>query len=234
MALPKLNTSPQYSCKIPSTKEVVSYRPYLVKEEKVLMIAFETGDQKEALNAIVNTLDACIQNEINVSALTTFDIEYLFTQIRSKSVGESATVLLKCSSCDHKNERSIDIGSIDVSTSELSNVIELTDSVSVEMKYPSYVDIQSSDLTGDELTVGFNLVATCINAILTEEERVSSSDTSKEELMDFIESMTQGQFRKLGEFLEAMPAMIHTETFACEGCGEQNSVTLKGMQDFLS
>jgi DNA-directed RNA polymerase subunit M/transcription elongation factor TFIIS len=206
----------------------------LVKEEKVLMIAFESGDQKQTLVAIVDTLKSCIQEEIDVDSLTTFDIEYLFTQIRSKSVGESTTVLLSCSSCEHKNEIDIDVSQIKVDVPQDGKIIELTPSISVEMKYPSYVDIQNTDLNGNELEMGFELVATCIDAILTEEERVSTKDVAREEVVEFIENMTQEQFTKIGKFMESIPAMVHTEEFVCESCGEQNSVTLKGMQDFLS
>lgn len=234
MALPKLNESVKYDITVPSTGKPVRYRPYLVKEEKVLMIAFESGDQKQTLGAIVDTLKACIDEELDVNTLTTFDIEYLFTQIRSKSVGESADVLLGCSECGHKNERKIDIGGITVNVPDGNTVIELTPAVSVQMKYPSYIDIQGTDLNGDELEVGFNLVASCIEAILTEDERVSATDVSHEDIIEFIENMTQDQFKKLGEFLEAMPAMTHTEVFNCANCGHENSVTLKGMQDFLS
>jgi hypothetical protein len=234
MALPKLNDSPKYEITIPSTGTPVRYRPYLVKEEKVLMMAFESGDQKQTLAAIVDTLRCCIQDPIEVNTLTTFDIEYLFTQIRSKSVGETAEVLLKCSECGHKNQKSIDISSVKVTLSDKSKIIELTPNVSIEMKYPSYLDIQSSDLNGDDLTVGFDLVASCISAIMTEDERISTSEVSKSEVIEFIESMTQDQFKKLGEFLESMPAMMHTENFVCEKCEADNSVTLKGMQDFLS
>lgn len=234
MALPKLNDAPKYEITIPSTGKSVRYRPYLVKEEKVLMIAFESGDQKQTLTAIVDTLKSCIQEEIDVDSLTTFDIEYLFTQIRSKSVGESTTVLLTCSSCGHKNETDIDVSQIKVNVPQEGNIIELTPSISVEMKYPSYLDIQNADLNGNELEVGFDLVATCIGAILTEEERVSTKDVDRKEITEFIESMTQEQFRKIGEFMESIPAMTHTEEFLCVSCGEQNSVTLKGMQDFLS
>lgn len=234
MALPKLNDAPKYSITIPSTGNEVRYRPYLVKEEKVLMMAFESGDQKQTLGAIVDTLKSCIQDDVDVNRLTTFDIEYLFTQIRSKSVGETATVYLKCSNCEHKNETDINISEVQVKVGENDNVIELTPNISVEMKYPSYTDIQSSDLNGDELEVGFNLVASCIDAILTEDERISTSDVSPKEVLEFIENMTQEQFQKIGEFMESMPAMMHTEDFACEKCGTQNSVTLRGMQDFLS
>lgn len=234
MALPKLNDAPKYSITIPSMGSEVRYRPYLVKEEKVLMMAFESGDQKQTLGAIVDTLKACIQDEIDVNQLTTFDIEYLFTQIRSKSVGETATVYLKCSNCEHKNERDIDISKVTVKMDAAESVIELTPSISVEMKYPSYTDIQSSDLNGDEIEVGFNLVASCIDAIMTEDERISTKDVTHKEVLEFIEQMTQEQFQKIGVFMESMPAMMHTEDFVCENCGTDNSVTLRGMQDFLS
>ena len=99
MALPKLNTAPLYELAVPSTGQTVSFRPYLVKEEKVLMMAFESGDQKQALKAIVSTIDACVQEKLTVRDLATFDVEYMFTQIRSKSAGEKSTVMLKCKEC---------------------------------------------------------------------------------------------------------------------------------------
>lgn len=235
MALPKLNDTPKYTIEVPSTGKQVRYRPYLVKEEKVLMMAFETGDQKQSLSAIVDTLKSCIEDNIDVNTLTTFDIEYLFTQIRSKSVGETATVLLRCTECDHKNESDIDIGSVKVNVPPNdSKIIQLTDDISLEMKYPSFSDIQSNDLSGDELNVGLALVSSCIDAILTPEERVSTKDASKAEVIEFIESMTQDQFKKVGEFLEGMPAMTHVVDFNCQSCGTENKVILKGMQDFLS
>jgi DNA-directed RNA polymerase subunit M/transcription elongation factor TFIIS len=235
MALPKLNDVPKYELVVPSTGKTVSYRPYLVKEEKVLMIAFETGDQRQSLGAIVDTIKSCVQEEILDHELTTFDIEYMFTQIRSRSVGETATVLLSCSECNHKNERDIDVSSIKVNVpKEKNNIIELTPSISVEMKYPSYVDIKTTDFNQDELTLGFELASNCISAILTEEERIDTKDIKKEEVLEFIESMTQDQFKKVGQFLESMPALMHKDTFTCEKCGTENTVILRGMQDFLS
>lgn len=234
MALPKLNESPQYSLEVPSTKQKVKYRPYLVKEEKVLMIAFESGDQKQALEAIVDTLSACISEDVNVMDLTTFDIEYIFTQIRSKSVGETSTVLLTCSNCNHKNEYELDVSSIKVEVPKVENVIELTPSISVAMKYPSYRSVINTNLDGKEMEVGFEMVIHCIEAILTEDERFDTSDISKKELNEFVESMTAEQFMKISEFLQSMPALKHDAEFECVSCGEHNSVQLKGMQDFLS
>jgi len=120
MALPKLNTAPIYELSVPSTGDRVSYRPYLVKEEKVLMMAFESGDQRQALKAIVATIDACIQDKINVAELATFDVEYMFTQIRSKSAGEKSTILLKCQECETQNEIDIDLSKVEVKSQTMT------------------------------------------------------------------------------------------------------------------
>ena len=234
MALPKLNDSPKYEIEVPSTGKVVRYRPYLVKEEKVLMIAFESGNQKQALQAIVDTLGACIQDKIDLSGLSTFDIEYLFTQIRSKSVGETSTVMLKCSSCEKQNEYSFDISSVKIEMPEVENVIEISPSISVELRYPSYESVINTDLNAAEMEVGFNMVMNSIAAILTEEERIATEDVSRKELVEFVESMDQVQFKKLAEYLRLMPALEHEAKFTCLECGEDNELMLRGMQDFLS
>lgn len=234
MALPKLNDSPKYEVKIPSTGKTVRFRPYLVKEEKVLMMAFESGDQVAALKAIVDTIQACVVDDLDVARLATFDIEYLFTQIRSKSVGESSTLMIKCSECEKRTEYSFDVSAVKVEMPKIDNLIELTPSVSIELEYPTYQTVMNSDLNGNELEVGFIMAANCIKTILTEEEAISTSDVSKEELMEFVESMSQEQFRKIAEFLQTMPTMEHIAKFDCDWCGESNEIVLKGMQDFLS
>ena len=234
MALPKLNSAPSYSTKVPSTGETVTYRPYLVKEEKVLMIAFETGDQKAALGAIVDTLQACVTEDINMKELSTFDIEFLFTQVRSKSVGEVATILIPCSGCGHKNENDIVLSEIHVDIPEVSNIIELTPSISVEMKYPTYATVIGMDLEGNDTELGFEMLGQSIAAILTEDERIDTRDVSKKELMDFIEQMTTDQFKKVSEFLQDMPSLNKDVEFECEKCNHPNSTTLKGISDFLS
>jgi len=234
MALPKLNDTPKYSLTIPSTKEKIKFRPYLVKEEKVLMMAFESRDQRQTLNAIVDTLSACIQEEIDTSTLTTFDIEYMFTQIRSKSVGESSTINLKCSSCSKANEVTIDVSSAVVDIPDVKNIIEITPSILVEMQYPSYRNLLQTDLDGEELEVGFEMVMNCIKAIHTEEERIETSDVSREEVREFVESMTQSQFKLISDYLSDLPSLKKEVEFVCNHCGEENQVVLKGMSDFLS
>jgi len=234
MALPQLNSSPQYTTKIPSTGLEISYRPYLVKEEKVLMIAFETGDQKQALRAIVDTMNACITDDIDITKLTTFDVEYLFTQIRSKSVGEVATVLLSCSSCEHKNEVDVDLSTIEVVNGDKSNIIQLTDDISVEMQYPSYKSIMNLDMEKQNTELGFEMLINCVGAICTEEERIDTRDIKRQDVQDFIEQMTTEQFKRVSDFMSDMPVVKKDITFPCVSCNETNNHTLQGINDFLS
>jgi len=234
MALPKLNSNPNYKTTIPSTGQKISFRPYLVKEEKVLMIAFETGAQVDALNAIVDTIEVCIKEKVNVRELTTFDIEFLFTQIRAKSVGEKSTIVMKCTSCDHGNEYEVDLSKVKVSESkEGSNLIKLTDDVSIKMKYPAYGEVLSADLDAGEMEVGFAMLVKCIDSIITEEECIDASTVSDSDLSEFLDSMSSSQFQQVSAFLRDMPSLQHNVKFLCDKCGHPNDMLLKGIQDFL-
>lgn len=234
MALPKLNDNPSYSVVVPSTGKKVSFRPYLVKEEKVLMIAFETGKQNEMLKAVVDTIQACLSEKVDTSVFTTFDIEFLFTQIRSKSVGEKSTIMLGCSSCEHKNEVDIEISQIKIDVpKDRDTLIELTDTIGVKMKYPSYDMLVDMDQDIGDLDLGFKMVANCIDSIVTEEEKTEASDVTEAELIEFLESMTTEQFQKVSAFLRDMPTMKKEVKFLCEKCGEANERTLQGIGDFL-
>jgi len=238
MALPKLNSAPIYELSVPSTGQTVSYRPYLVKEEKVLMIAFESGDQKQALKAIVSTIEACIQDPINVSELATFDVEYMFTQIRSKSVGEKSTLSLTCPHCEGVNEYSLDISKIKIDLPETSNIIDLTDSISIEMKYPPYQALMNVDVDADQLTLGMSLLVDSISSIIVkeglEEERTDTKDVSREEVQEFVDSMTSEQFAKVTSYVSELPSLKHNAVFNCVHCGEENNVVMSGISDFLS
>ena len=235
MALPKLNNNPKYKCTVPSSKEVVTYRPYLVKEEKVLMIAFETGDQKQALGAIVDTLDACIDGDQNVGDLTTFDVEYLFTQIRSKSVGETSKILVPCGACNHKNEVSVNLADIEVKFKEdFTDRVQITDEITIEMKYPTYSQVINMDFEGDQTAMGMDILCNSISAIMTEEERTDCKDIKQEEIQEFLDSMTSEQFGKLSAFVETLPSLEKDLKVPCESCGETIERTLKGISDFLS
>lgn len=240
MALPKINETLNFSCTIPSTGQRVRYRPYLVKEEKVLLQAFESKDMQMCLSALSDTLNACIDPKSNISVekLATFDIEYLFTQVRAKSVGETSTILITCKNCPEKNEYVVDLDSLHVDVPKGANIVRVTDSVSVEMKYPTYDSLTSTsyDFQKDEdqdMTSVLEVIVSCINAVLTEQERIDAAGQSKEELLEFVESMTADQLSGLSEFLENVPALKQDIEFKCKGCGTDNSMQLKGLSDFF-
>ena len=166
MALPKLNDTPKYSMTIPSMGETVKFRPFLVKEEKVLMLAMETEDQQQILNAIIETLSSCIQQEIDVNKLTTFDVEYMFVTLRGKSVGETIDLKMKCKSCQHENEYKLKIDDLKIHMPKISNIIELSEDISIEMSYPTYTMVGS--LGGEDVTEAdliFNILANSITKI---------------------------------------------------------------------
>lgn len=235
MALPKLNDNLKYEMVVPSTGKVVTYRPYLVKEEKLLLSAFESQDQKQAMRAMVDTVVACVNENIVSSELATFDVEYMFTQIRSKSVGETSTLHFKCEAegCGIRTEVMIDLSALEVTKQEADNVIAITDDISIELRYPTYDGFVRNFREGvSEAEFGFMMLEDCIVSIMTEDEQHLASDVSKKELNEFIESMTNSQFQKVGEFLKTVPVMKKDVEFTCE-CGHENKVTLEGLQDFF-
>lgn len=237
MALPKLNVTNTYRLTIPSTGVEVTYRPYLVKEEKQMMIANETGDQKQMMEVMAKTINACVEDNINVKDLTTFDVEYIFTQIRGRSVGETADISITCNDteCGHKTEIGINMMDARVDVKKTDSVIELTDDISVEMKYPAYGDVVKNFKAGEEsVEFGFTMMARSIEAVLTEEERIVLKDLPVKEVKEFIDSMTRQQFEKVGEFLEHIPQLKLDVEWKCAKCGKENEHELTGLQDFFS
>lgn len=235
MALPKLNDSPKYQLTIPSTQKSVRYRPYLVKEEKILLMAFESGDEKATLGAVLDTIESCVDEPIVRNKLTTFDVEYMFTQIRAKSVGEKTKVGVACEHCKFQNEVEIDLEQVTVTMPEKkSNIVKLNEEISIEMRYPSYNNLSDKNIQLDGSTEGaYKLIAKCIEAIRTAEERITVDDEPEEALNEFLESMTSGQFMKLAEFLQTMPRTQYDMEFTCVECNEVNKKTLEGMQNFF-
>ena len=194
MALPKLNESPKYELIIPSTQETVRFRPYLVKEEKVLMLAAESGDTKASMTAIVDTLKACIQEDISYTNLTTFDIEYAFIQIRSKSVGENSTVNAVCKECNTATSVEVPLDQILVNMPDVDKNIEITNDISVSLKWPKYLDMIAADL--DDMTPTdqtFRVLVECIDEVITENERIERHNTRlaiiEEQQTDFEEQL---------------------------------------------
>jgi len=236
MALPKLNNTPKYDLVIPSTSKAVKFRPYLVKEEKILLLAMETKDAGQALNAVLDTIIACVDEKIDPNSLTTFDIEYMFVKIRSKSVGETSEIGVKCSECEHTNKVAVDLQAIDITVPKTDFMVQLTDDIIVEMSYPHFGAmaknkklVNSSSAT--EQT--FEMIMSVMKAIHTGDQRIDLKDVSHKELEDFIESMTGDQLQKIRAFVETIPKLTHDVHFNCVQCKHTNTYTVEGMQNFF-
>jgi hypothetical protein len=235
MALPKLNSTPSYTVKVPSTGQQVSFRPFLVKEQKNLLIALETQDRKDLLKAIVKTIEHCVEDEIK-SPMTTVDVDYLFTMIRSKSVGENAEIYLECSNCETANKISVDLESLEIANLDKPSKIEISKGISIKMRCPTYMEfLESTDLSKSESQsqLIFELVIICMEAVLTEEERVAISDEKREDIVNFLESMTAAQYEKLANFILELPYLYKDIEYKCTECGTENKKTLQGMDDFF-
>jgi hypothetical protein len=239
MALPKLNDTPKYDLDIPSMNRKTRFRPYLVKEEKVLLIAAETGDINQITRATLDLIKSCLEDEIDVKKLTSFDAEYLFLQIRSKSVGETVELILLCAedNCEHENRVTVNLNDVEVEIDkEVSNIIELTNKVSIEMKYLSYFDIMNiPELRNSETDVDriYNIIINSIEAVLAEDERVVMKEESKEAIEEFVNGMTSAQFEKLRKFVLNMPELKLDIKYKCGSCGYDNKTTVRGLASFF-
>lgn len=235
MALPKLNSLPSYELKIPSTGQVVHYRPFLVKEQKTLLIALETQSRKDLLRSIVSTINACVDEEIK-SSLTTYDVDYMFTMIRAKSVGEQTEIFVSCSGCEEKNKVVVELDKIKIANLDQADMLDLGNGISIKMRCPTYEEfLDSTNLTASESQsqLIFELVLICMDSVYTEEEHISIKDESREDIIGFIESMTTSQYELLAKFVQNVPYVYEEIEFNCTGCGTENKHILKGMDDFF-
>ena len=244
MGLPRVNETLNFSMTIPSSGQKVKYRPYLVKEEKILLQAFESEDVVTCLQAMCDTISACLDEKDNVDVmeLATFDIEYMFTQLRSKSVGESSEISVKCmnSECNAANKVSVNLESLSVDVSSDDKIVEINDQFSVELRYPTYKSMlaneeaKSPSNTKDQnMNDVLEMIAGAIVAIMTEDERIDCRDQSQKEVMAFLDSMTASQLQNLATFFEDMPSLKHTVEFDCKECETHNELVLKGLSDFF-
>ncbi len=235
--IPKLNDKPQYEMTIPSLNQTVRFRPYLVKEEKILMMAFESNDKVASLRAVTDTINACIDDEFKSNELKLFDIEYMFTKIRSKSVGEKVNLMITCSECEHKNEISVNIEDAKVDMPEkIEPNIKIAENVTVEMTWPIYTKmIQNNKIIDkpNEVDSILELIADCMVSISTEDNKVLLKDEPREKVIEFIESMTNEQFSKVRKFIEEMPTVYIDHEFECSSCKKHNKVTVRNITDFF-
>ena len=238
MPLPKIAT-PTYELELPSTGKSIKYRPFLVKEEKVLVIALESEDTKQITNAIKAVLKNCVLTKgIKVETLPTFDIEFLFLNIRGKSVGEEIEVNIVCPDDEETNVPVfIDLDSIQVQRSDdHTNQIKLDDDLMMEMKYPSLEQFIKNNFDfqeGNQMDQSFELIATCIDKIYNEDEVWATADCTKKEVKDFLESMNSSQFKEIEKFFESMPKLKHTIEVTNPNTKVTSEVVLEGLASFF-
>lgn len=239
MPLPKIST-PTYELELPSTGKKIKYRPFLVKEEKVLIIAMESEDNKQITNAIKDVLSSCILSRgVKVEELSTFDIEYLFLNVRGKSVGEEVEVMVTCPDDGRTQVPAlIALDEIKVQIDEKHNKdIKLDDTHVLRMKYPSMNEfIKNNFSMENEITVSqtFELIASCVEQIYSEDESWSAKDCSKKELNEFVESLNSKQFKEIEKFFETMPKLAHTITIKNPNTGVESDVVLEGLATFFA
>ena len=238
MPLPKIAT-PTYSLVLPSTEKEISYRPFLVKEEKLLVLALETEDTKQITTAIKAVIKNCIQTKgIKVETLPTFDIEYLFLNIRGKSVGESLDVNIVCPDDEKTNVPvTIDLDDIKVKKTEgHSNKVKLDKTLMMELKYPSLDEFIKNNFDfKDEnaMEQSFKLIAASIDKIYNDEEVWVAADCTKKEITEFLESMNSSQFKKIEEFFTTMPKLSHTIKVTNPNTKVESEVVLEGLASFF-
>ena len=241
MPLPKINT-PTFELVLPSNGKKIKYRPFLVREEKILVMAMESDDMKQITSAIIDILNNCILTKtIKIEKLSTFDIEYLFLNVRSKSVGETVEVNVTCpDDGETQVQMEIDIDSIKVQKDKNhTNIVKLDDNLSMKLKYPSMNEFiennfDASDTSRSEVSQSLDMITSCIDMIYNQEESWSSSDSTKKELSEFIEQLNTKQFKDVEKFFTTMPKLTHTVKVKNPNTKVESEVVLEGLASFFS
>lgn len=230
MALPTFDTA-KYKTKLPSTGEVVEYRPFVVKEQKILLMATQASIE-EQVDAVYAAVNACTFGNLRVADLPSFDVEYLFLQIRARSVGEKIDMVLTCG-CEAKQNSTLDITTVEVQREPgHSNVIELGNGVMVKMRYPTMKEVDS--LAQNRTVDGvIGLVAKSIDSIWQDDEMYAALDYSLAELIEFVENLSPASLEKIERFFVTAPVLRHDLSWACAECSKINAVTLEGIQSFF-
>ena len=243
MALPKVST-PTYELIVPSTGEKVSYRPFLVKEEKTLLMAAEDQNISTITKAMRDIISSCTEGEVDLKNLAPYDIEYIFLQLRGKSIGDVITLNLKkpdsieCeeSECPGSTEIKIDIDDIKIDTSSIvDSKIELTEDIGIKLGFPQLESIQKYTTKGGGMVADgvFKMINDCIEYIWEGKEIYKAKDATKKELNDFIESLNTVQFNKIRDFFESMPRLKHEITWTCSKCDKSAPLLLEGIDSFF-
>lgn len=227
MSLPVMNT-PTFKIHIHSLNKDVEFRPFLVKEEKILILAQESGEINEMIKAMQDIVTSCANGVINGRDLPFFDLQYAFIQLRSQSIGSITDFLLICGECGHKTETELDLNTLTIDFQEgHTNKIMLSDSVGVIMKYPT------ADILADDTTPAFDLVVSCIDKIFDAEEVYDAQEEGLEEVEKFVNSLSTLQFEKIVEFFSTSPRLEKTMEYTCVKCGTDNVVLIDGVENFF-
>lgn len=231
MTLPSIVT-PEFETTIPSTKEIIKFRPFLVKEEKILYIAMSSEDNKSMVDAIKKIMVSCFDSNMDIEKLTFFDFEYLFLQLRAKSVSEISEFSLthNVEGCEHVNDVSVNIETVEVQfPADAKDVIMITDTVGIKLRYPTINDL--SRLENPDVDAIIDLFCDCIVTVFDGDTMFEDYD--KKQLREWIENLSQEQFKNITEFFENMPKLQHEIKYTCGGCNEDVKVTLEGLQSFF-
>ena len=227
MSIPVIAT-PTFEVEVYSTKQKIRCRPFLVREEKILVMAQEQDDKKEMLNAMQDIVTACSNGVVDGHSLPIFDLQNLFLRIRSQSIGGTSDFNLICGECNHRTPFSMNLDAIKLKTNEEhTNKIMLTDDVGVIMKYPT-----PDDTVNDDLRV-YDLVVNCIDQIFTQEEVFKTADEPREEVEKFVDGLTSEQFERIAKFFETMPRLEHVVEYTCPNCSKENIVLMDGLESFF-
>jgi hypothetical protein len=236
MPLPKL-VAPTYELELPSTSQKIKYRPFLVKEEKILLLAMESEDEKQMINAVQTILKNCIQTKLKVEDLSIFDIEYLFLNIRAKSVGEEIELNITCPD-DGETTVPVTINVEDIKVQKSDDhekIIALNDSISITMKYPSMEMFVQNNLSGNVKTEDiFEIASSCIDQVVDGEEVYEVKSFSKKEINEFLDSLDTNQFMKIQKFFETMPKLSHTVNVTNPNTKKDNEVVIEGLASFFA
>ena len=238
MPLPKIST-PTYELVLPSSGKKIKYRPFLVREEKVLIVAMESEDENQIATAVKDVIKNCIITRgVKVDDFATFDIEYVFLNIRGKSVGEDVEVLVTCPDDGETQVPTvISLDDIKVHTDKNHKKdIVLDDELTLRMKYPSMGEFVKTNFSGEEITVEgtFDLIASCVEQVFNEEESWSASDCTKKEMTEFLEQLSSKQFKEIEKFFETMPKLSHTVKVKNPNTGVDNEILLEGLNAFFA
>jgi hypothetical protein len=242
--LPKIDV-PVYELTVPSNGKKIKFRPFTVKEEKLLLMAYQSDDAKYSVDTIIQVLNNCIIGEVDVTSFPTFDIEYLFLHLRARSVGEVVNLKYRCNNtietkedgaevkCNGQVEIDLNVLEVEMQRSpEHTNKIEISDKLGIVMKYPK-MNLVKNESIDDEFQVILDLIVDCIDYIYDEENLYYAKDSNKEELTEFLDSLQSKDLEKIKNFFDTMPKLRKTVDFKCKKCGYQEDMQLEGLQSFF-